>query len=323
MVATIVMFYTLTDVPRPETLPLPQVATIQYADGSTLARIGSVDRTIVHLEQVPKHVRWAVLAAEDRSFYSEPGVSIRGTLRAALSDVTGGDTQGGSGITQQYVKNAYLSNAQTLSRKLKELMIAVKLSREYTKDQILEFYLNTVYFGRDAYGIEAAAQAYFGEHVEQLTTAQGALLAGLLRAPGYYDPAANPDQAQAPVALRPRRHGQDRAPDPGAGGRAEVPEDAEAARHRPGDHGLEVPARQRGARRSRTARHLGRTRSTPSGLTIRTTIDRKAQSAALKAIQHHLRAPDEAAAQPEERAGRGQSVQTAACWPTTAAPGRA
>ncbi len=196
MVAVIVMYYAFTDVPQPTSLPLPQVATIQYSDGSTLARIGSVDRTIVHLEQVPKHVRYAVLAAEDRNFYSEPGVSIKGTARAALSDLAGGSTQGGSGITQQYVKNAYLSDAQTLTRKLKELMIAVKLSREYSKDQILEFYLNTVYFGRNTYGIQAASRAYFGEDVEQLTVAQGALLAGLLRAPSYYDPANNPGQAK-------------------------------------------------------------------------------------------------------------------------------
>ena len=197
MVVSIALFYALTDVPKPTSLPLPQVATIQYADGSTLARIGPVDRTIVTLDQVPAHVRWAVLAAEDRGFYSEPGVSITGTLRAALNDLTGGNTQGGSGITQQYVKNAYLTDSQTLSRKLKELMIAVKLTREYSKDQILEFYLNTVYFGRNTYGIQAAAQAFFGENVEQLTVAQGALLAGLLRAPGYYDPAVNPKVSRA------------------------------------------------------------------------------------------------------------------------------
>jgi membrane peptidoglycan carboxypeptidase len=196
MVAVIVMYYAFTDVRRPEDIPLKQVATIQYADGSTFARVGPVDRTLVHLDQVPETVRWAVLAAEDRNFYNEPGVSIRGTLRAAISDLTGGDTQGGSGITQQYVKNAYLSDAQTLTRKLKELMIAVKLSREYSKDQILEFYLNTVYFGRNTYGIQAAAQAFFGEDVEQLTTAQGALLAGMLRAPSYYDPAVHPGQAR-------------------------------------------------------------------------------------------------------------------------------
>ncbi|WP_375486056.1 transglycosylase domain-containing protein [uncultured Jatrophihabitans sp.] len=191
MVVAVVLFYALTDVPRPEDLPLPQVATIQYADGSTLAKIGTVDRTTVHLQDVPATVRWAVLAAEDRGFYDENAVSVRGTLRAALSDIGGGNTQGGSGITQQYVKNAYLSNSQTLSRKLKELMIAVKLTREYSKDQILEFYLNTVYFGRNTYGIQAASEAYFGVGVDKLNTAQGALLAGLLRAPGYYDPAVN------------------------------------------------------------------------------------------------------------------------------------
>jgi membrane peptidoglycan carboxypeptidase len=198
MVSVIVMYYAFTDVPRPDQLPLPQKATIQYADGSTLATIGSVDRTIVHLGQVPETVRWAVLAAEDRNFYNEPGVSIKGTLRAALTDITGGDTQGGSGITQQYVKNAYpgVGNSQTLTRKLKELMIAVKLSREYTKDQILEYYLNTVYFGRNTYGIQAAARAYFGINVEHLTTAQGAMLAGLLRAPSYYDPASNLAQSK-------------------------------------------------------------------------------------------------------------------------------
>jgi membrane peptidoglycan carboxypeptidase len=198
MAALIVMYYLFTDVPEPTSLPLPQVATIEYSDGSTLARIGNVDRTVVKLEQVPPHVRWAVLAAEDRNFYHEPGVSVKGTVRAALSDLTGGDTQGGSGITQQYVRNAYknVGTQRTLTRKLKELMIAVKLAREYSKDQILEFYLNTVYFGRGAYGIEAAAHAYFGEHVGDLTVSQGAMLAGILRAPSYYDPANNPAQTK-------------------------------------------------------------------------------------------------------------------------------
>jgi membrane peptidoglycan carboxypeptidase len=197
MVALVVAFYTLTDVPRPSDLPLPQVATILYSDGSVLARIGDQDRTIVSLDQVPAAVRYDVIAAEDRSFYSEPGVSIKGTVRAAFTDLTGGDTQGGSTITQQYVKNAYLSDSRTLSRKLQELLIAVKLDRQYTKDQILEYYLNTVYFGRGAYGIEAAAQAFFGTSVSKLNVAQGAVLAALLRAPSYYDPAGNPVAAKA------------------------------------------------------------------------------------------------------------------------------
>jgi membrane peptidoglycan carboxypeptidase len=197
VVASVVLFYTLSDVPKPADLSLPQVAVVQYSDGSTMARIGSVDRTTVPLSKVPESVRWAVLSAEDRKFYSEPGVSITGTLRAALNDVTGGNTQGGSGITQQYVKNAYLNSEQTLSRKLKELAIAVKLSRDYAKDQILEWYLNTVYFGRNAYGIEAASEAYFGVSVDKLGPGQGALLATLLRAPSYYDPANNPTESKA------------------------------------------------------------------------------------------------------------------------------
>jgi len=185
MVTAIVLFYTLSDVPRPQDVALPQTATILYADGSVMGHIGTIDHTDVPIARVPKPVRWDVLAAEDRNFYNEPGVSITGTLRAALNDLTGGDTQGGSGITQQYVKNAYLNSSQTLSRKLRELAIAIKLSREYSKDQILEFYLNTVYFGRGAYGIEAASRAYFRRDVSKLNVAQGAVLAAFLRAPSF------------------------------------------------------------------------------------------------------------------------------------------
>ncbi len=191
MVVSVIGFYRLSNVPAPSDIKQAQVATIEYSDGTQLARIGTVDRTEVSLDQVSDQAKWAVLAAEDRNFYSEPAISIKGTARAALSDLTGGSTQGGSGITQQYVKNAYLSSEQTLSRKLKELAIAVKLSREYSKDQILEYYLNTVYFGRGAYGIQAAAQVYFNTTAAQLTTSQAALLAGLLQAPSYDDPSSN------------------------------------------------------------------------------------------------------------------------------------
>ena len=197
MVTAIVLFYSLSNVPRPSDVALPQVATILYSDGSVMGRIGTVDHTDVPLSRVPEQVRYDVLAAEDRNFYNEPGVSITGTLRAAVHDLAGGDTQGGSGITQQYVKNAYLNSSQTLTRKLRELAIAIKLDREYSKNQILEYYLNTVYFGRGAYGIEAAAKAYFRKDVSKLNTGQGAVLAALLRAPSYYDPAVNPGEAKA------------------------------------------------------------------------------------------------------------------------------
>jgi membrane peptidoglycan carboxypeptidase len=197
LVIAVVALYTLADVPRPEDLPQPQVGEVYYADGSPLAKIGTENRTIVPLSQVPDSLRWAVLSTEDRKFYSEPGFSITGTARAALSDISGGDTQGGSGITQQYVKNAYLSSQQSISRKIKELAISVKLAREYSKDDILAFYLNTVYFGRGAYGVEAAAQTWFNEDVSKLNVAQSAVLAGLLKAPSGYDPALHPVAAMA------------------------------------------------------------------------------------------------------------------------------
>jgi membrane peptidoglycan carboxypeptidase len=196
MVAAVLMFYSFTRVPEPSDLKVDQVANILYSNGKVMARVGTVNRTIVPLSQVPPHVRWAVIAAEDRGFYSEPGVSMRGTLRAALSDLRGHDSQGGSGITQQYVKNAYLNSERTLSRKLRELAIAVKLDRHYSKDQILAWYLNTIYFGRGAYGIQAAAGAYFGVPVSKLTVSQGAVLAGLIQAPSYFEPRTNPAAAE-------------------------------------------------------------------------------------------------------------------------------
>jgi membrane peptidoglycan carboxypeptidase len=190
--------YRVSNVPRPDELVTNQTATLAYSDGSTMATLDAGEnRTNVPLSKVPDHVKWAVLAAEDRSFYSDPGVSIKGTVRAAVNDVTGGNRQGGSGITQQYVKNAYLNDDQTLSRKLKELAIALKLDREYSKDQILEYYLNTIYWGRgNTYGIAAAAEVYFGVPVNKLTVSQGALLAGIIKAPNFYDPASNLEGAK-------------------------------------------------------------------------------------------------------------------------------
>ncbi len=189
--------YSVVHVPSPDQLRTNQTAVLQYADGSTMASIDNGEnRTNVPLSQVPVYVRDAVIAAEDRGFYSESGVSIRGTVRAAINDITGGSTQGGSTITQQYVKNAYLSSDQSLSRKLKELAISLKLSRDYSKDDILENYLNTIYFGRQAYGIESAAKAYFGLDISKVSKAQGALLAAVIKSPEYYDPAVTPSAAK-------------------------------------------------------------------------------------------------------------------------------
>jgi membrane peptidoglycan carboxypeptidase len=191
--------YVQTTIPNPSALAAQQTTTIYYSDGHTvLARIGATNRTDVKLSQVPLAVQHAVLAAEDRHFYSEPGISPTGMIRALLVDLKGGDiSQGGSTITQQYVKNAYLSPHRTLTRKLKEILIATKLGASRSKSTILQDYLNTIYFGRDAYGIQAASQAYFKENVSQLNVAQGALLAAVIRGPSLYDPRADKTAAQA------------------------------------------------------------------------------------------------------------------------------
>jgi len=154
--AAFMVAYVVITVPQPSDLRTNQVATIFAQDGTTqLARIvpPAGNRTDVTIADIPMHVRYAVLSAEDRSFYTNPGFSVTGTVRAAFTDLTGGATQGGSTITQQYVKNALVGNGQTLTRKLKELVIATKLSRQTSKDDILTAYLNTIYFGRGAYGI--------------------------------------------------------------------------------------------------------------------------------------------------------------------------
>jgi membrane peptidoglycan carboxypeptidase len=170
---------------------------VYYSDGTTvMAKLGDENRTNVALDQVAKPARQAILAAENRSYYSDPGISFTGILRAAWNNVTGGSTQGGSTITQQYVKNAFLTQEQSFSRKFQELFLAIKLDNNYSKDEILQNYLNTIYFGRGAYGIEAAAETYFNVPAAQLTAQQGAVLAVLIRNPSYYDPEAHPQEAQ-------------------------------------------------------------------------------------------------------------------------------
>lgn len=197
MVAVVVATYELVQVPSPNQLAFAQQSVVLYADGSVMGQIGNTNRTNVTLQQIPVDMRYAVLSAEDRSFYDNNGFSPTGIARAALNDVRGGSLQGGSTITQQYAKLAYLNQNRTVTRKVKELVVAVKLDQTMSKDQILEDYLNTVYFGRGAYGVQAAAQAYFGVNVGQLTTAQSAVLASVIQAPSYFANPANVATLQA------------------------------------------------------------------------------------------------------------------------------
>ncbi|MCA0147091.1 transglycosylase domain-containing protein [Blastococcus sp. LR1] len=189
--------YASTEVPSPDSVSTKQTTIMYYSDGVTeMARLGDENRTNVPLAQISEPAQRAVLAAENRSFYTDPGISFTGIVRAAWNNVSGGSTQGGSTITQQYVKNAFLTSEQTFSRKFQELFLAIKLDNNFSKEQILENYLNTIYYGRGAYGIEAAANTYFGVPAAQLTAQQGAVLAVLVRSPSAYDPEVNPEGAQ-------------------------------------------------------------------------------------------------------------------------------
>jgi len=180
--------YFTTDIPDPNEYVNSQATIIQYADGDEVGRIGAQNRTSLPLARIPLDLRHAVLAAEDKNFYSQGAFNPFAILRGAINTALGRGLQGGSTITQQYAKTAFLTADRTIQRKIIELIIAIKLENQLSKDQILENYLNTIYFGRAAYGVETASQVYFGRSVDQLTIPQAAVLASILRSPGYYDP---------------------------------------------------------------------------------------------------------------------------------------
>ncbi|HWC22725.1 MAG TPA: transglycosylase domain-containing protein [Flexivirga sp.] len=188
-VIALVIIYLRTSIPQPQANAGKQVSIVYYSDGKTeLGRFSTVNREDVTIDKVPKQVRYEFLAAEDRDFYKNSGVSVSGTLRAAWSTLSGGQEQGGSTITQQYVKNYFLTQDRSVKRKVNEIMIALKIDRKMSKDDILQAYLNNIYFGRGAYGIQAASQAYFGVDVDKIDASQGAFLASVINAPGLYDP---------------------------------------------------------------------------------------------------------------------------------------
>ena len=189
------------------TPPLPQRSVILAADGTRLATIYYQNRVEVPLPEIALVMRQAVIATEDSRFYEHRGIDLRGTLRAFVSNADGGSVQGGSTLTQQYVKNVLLNSARTPEeaaaakaktpiRKLKELRLALGLERRFTKDQILAGYLNISYFGRGAYGVQAAARRYFSKDASQLTLVEAATLAGAIQSPTAYDPTRHPAASQ-------------------------------------------------------------------------------------------------------------------------------
>ena len=185
--------YFTVSIPDPNAYVNSQATIIQYANGEEIGRMGAQNRTIVSLTKIPLHLREAVMAAEDRDFYSNKAFSPIGILRALKNNLLGGSLQGGSTITQQYAKTAFLTSERTIQRKIRELVIAIKLENQLSKDEILENYLNTIYFGRGSYGVQTASLQYFNRSVDQLSVSQAVVLASILRSPGLYDPAFNKD----------------------------------------------------------------------------------------------------------------------------------
>ncbi|MFN2526328.1 MAG: transglycosylase domain-containing protein [Actinomycetota bacterium] len=191
--------YAFASIPLPKDIDLASSAQVYDVHGRLIGTYSDeVTRFLIDTDKLPKYVGEAVVAAEDRDFYEHNGVSPRAIARAAWANLTGGRIeQGGSTITQQYIKNAVLEDPErTITRKIKEAILAIKLERRYSKDQILGFYLNTIYLGRGAYGVEAAARAYFDKNAVNLTLPEAAFLAGIVPAPESYQPNEHPRAAR-------------------------------------------------------------------------------------------------------------------------------
>lgn len=285
--------YANTSVPKPNEFVGRQVSIVYYSDGKTeIDRIvqDEGNRRMVDLAQVPKYVQDAHIAAEDRTFYANNGISVGGIFRAVKTSITGETQVGGSTITQQYVKNYFLSQDRTIQRKAKEILIAIKIDGEKSKDEILSDYLNTIYYGRGAYGIQTAAEAYFGKTVDKLTVGEGAVLASVINAPSLYDPAEGPKAAERLAARY--KYVLDGMVEEGwlpAAERAKYTElpkiaDYKGPRLSRGTNGyITAAVKKELLRIGLTDQDIAK-----GGLRIVTTIDRKAQSNAVKAMAKNL-----------------------------------
>ncbi|MEU6256527.1 transglycosylase domain-containing protein [Streptomyces sp. NPDC047043] len=191
VVAVAGIAYAMVGVPDLAKTAKAQNNVFYWSDGSEMvATGGETNRQIVNLSQIPKNMQYAVISQENKTFYTDSGIDPKGIARAMFNMARGGETQGGSTITQQYVKNAMLDDqSQTISRKFKEIFVSIKVGTTKSKDEIMAGYLNSAYYGRGAYGIQAAARAYFGKDAVDLNAGQCAFLAAMLKGATYYDPA--------------------------------------------------------------------------------------------------------------------------------------
>ncbi len=288
-------------VPRPAVVQQEQSTLLFAAAGERLAALtGNENRVSIPIRTVPRVVVQAVVATEDRHFYDHSGIDPLGIARAALNNLRGGSLQGGSTITQQYVKNAYVGGERSFGRKLREAALAVKIESRLSKDELLERYLNTVYFGRGAYGIEAAAHAWFGTGAASLGLREAAYLAGLIRAPSRADVAKDAQEAARRRTLSLRamvQTGSITRQDA-----AEVEAQPLAGYVVPRGRGVpDVVGAPKGAEfvvdhiRRQLLRDYGAARTNGGGLRVKTTIDLDAQRAAYDAVYGTLDKPGDPA----------------------------
>jgi membrane peptidoglycan carboxypeptidase len=190
--ATFFILYQTISIPSANAAFQTQTTKVYYSDGKhQLGTFATQDRESISIDHIPASMQAAAIAAEDRSFYSNRGIDIKGIIRAARNNATSGEIQGGgSTITQQYVKILYLTQEQSYQRKVKEAILSIKIHNQLSKKEILEGYLNTIYFGNGAYGVEVAAKTYFDKPASDLNYAQSAILATIINSPTYYDPYA-------------------------------------------------------------------------------------------------------------------------------------
>ena len=191
-----VWLYNDTEVPEPSDFALAQTSRVYYSDGETeMGQFSEINRTELPADEIPDTIKQAVVASEDNTFYENRGVSPRGIIRALVNNLQGGARQGGSTITMQYVERYYTGTETSYVGKAKEAIMALKIDQELSKDEILSRYLNTIYFGRGAYGVQEASQAYFGKDAAELDEAEAALLVAVIPGPSTYDPANSPEQS--------------------------------------------------------------------------------------------------------------------------------
>lgn len=283
--------YSTTDIPDPNAEFRANTSFVTYRDGSPMGNFAIQNRQSIPYAQMPQPMKDAAIAAENRTFWTDRGISVTGMIRAAITIVRGGEMQGGSTITQQYIKILYLNSERTFERKFKELFLAVKMGRQTPKEEILEGYLNTIYFGRGAYGIQAASKAYFNINADQLNIPQSAFLATVLNNPGSFNPSEPENHERIMDRYRYVLNGMEEM------GTITPAQEAEFAQDLP--EFPEVPLNRRYAgpngylmkmvENELGARGFSDTQISGGGLKIVTTFDANAQQAAVDTAQKYTR----------------------------------